>query len=67
LKARLDRAVRTVREVCQVPEEEFRNFFTTLTQAETRANQGLIDEGLFLETEFDFLRFLGEAPYSLNS
>jgi adenylosuccinate synthase len=67
LKARLDRAVRTLKDVCQVPEEEWRQFFEILTTAEKRANANLIEAGLFPEEEFDFTRFMGEAPYSLNT
>ncbi|MEX0325460.1 MAG: adenylosuccinate synthetase [Puniceicoccaceae bacterium] len=67
MEARLDRAVRTVRSVCQVPEEEWRNFFEILTTAEKRANAGLIEAGLFPEEAFDFNSFLGEEPYSLNT
>ena len=63
---RLDRAVRTLQHICQVPEEAFRGFFDTLTQSELRANGGLIEAGLFKEGDFDFTRFRGVAPYSLN-
>ncbi|HSH08967.1 MAG TPA: adenylosuccinate synthetase, partial [Oceanipulchritudo sp.] len=66
LKARLDRALRTLQNVCLVPEAEFRAFFDTLTTAELRANKGLIEAGLFPESEFDFTRFLGKDPYSLD-
>jgi adenylosuccinate synthase len=66
LTARLDRAVRVLKHVCQVPEEEFINFFEILTTAEKRAHKELIDKGLYPEEEFDFHRFRGEAPYSLN-
>ena len=67
LSERLDRAVRTLRHVCQVPESEFHGFFETLTQAEVRANKGLIEAGLFAEKEFDFKRFIGAEPYSLDT
>jgi len=66
LRARLDRALRTLQHVCQVPEEVWRGFFDTLTQAEQRANRGLVEAGLFPESEFDYTRFLGQAPYSLD-
>jgi adenylosuccinate synthase len=67
LGTRLDRAVRVLKNVCLVPEEEFINFFEILTVAEKRANKGLIEAGLFPEEEFDFHRFRGESPYSLNN
>lgn len=67
LQERLDRAIRTLKSVCQVPEDAFVDFFEILTTAEKRANKGLVDRGLFPEEEFDFHRFRGDAPYSLNT
>ncbi|MGE9293335.1 MAG: adenylosuccinate synthetase, partial [Puniceicoccales bacterium] len=66
LAARADRAVRTIEHVCQVTPEAWHQFFETLTQAETRANQAAIDEGIFPASEFDFTRFRGEKPFTLN-
>lgn len=66
MKARLERAVRTIQYVCQVPESTWRDFFTTLTQAETRANAYLIEHGLFKTEDFDFTRYLGSSPFSLD-
>ncbi|MGC9451776.1 MAG: adenylosuccinate synthetase [Oceanipulchritudo sp.] len=66
MRARLQRALHTLRHVCQVPEEEFRGFLETLTRAEKRANGELIEAGLFPEEVFDFNRFLGGEPYSLD-
>ncbi len=66
MTARLERAVNTLKSVCQVPEDAWRNFFSILTTAEQRANQNLVDAGLFPAEEFDFHRFIGEAPYSLD-
>ena len=66
LKARLERALDTLEHVCRVPEAEFRGFFETLTTAEKRANEGLIEAGLFSESEFDFTRFLGTEPYAVD-
>ncbi|NDV62696.1 adenylosuccinate synthase [Puniceicoccales bacterium CK1056] len=66
IRARMDRALRTLQHVCRVPEEELSLFFDTLTAAETRANRGLIDAGLFKESDFDFSRFRGETPYSVD-
>ncbi|MBC2595592.1 adenylosuccinate synthetase [Ruficoccus amylovorans] len=66
LAARADRAVRTIQHVCQVSPQEWHQFFETLTTAETRANQASIDEGIFPASEFDFTRFRGEKPFTLN-
>ncbi|MDP0495181.1 MAG: adenylosuccinate synthetase [Verrucomicrobiota bacterium JB024] len=66
LAARADRAVRTIQHVCQVSAEEWHKFFDILTTAETRANQSSIDEGIFPASEFDFTRFRGDKPFSLN-
>ena len=56
----------TIRWVCKVGESEWFNFFEILTQAENRANQASIDDGIFPLEEFNFTRFLGTEPYSLN-
>ncbi len=66
LAARADRALRTIQHVCQVSEQDFNQFFETLTTAETRANQSSIDEGIFPASEFDFTRFRGDKPFTLN-
>jgi adenylosuccinate synthase len=66
LSARMDRALRTLRHVCQVPQDAFDGFFETLSRAETRAHQPLIDAGLFPASEFDFQRFRGRDPWSVD-
>jgi len=66
LAQKCDRAVRTIQHVCQVPEEEWANFFDTLTSAEVRANQESIDAGIFEAGEFDFGIFKGETPFTIN-
>lgn len=66
LRARLQRAVHTIQHVCQVDEATWGSFFDTLTEAETRAHQGLIESGHLPASEFQFQRFKGEAPYTLN-
>mgnify|MGYP003109703372 CR=1 FL=1 len=63
---RLDRALLTIRNVCQVTEEEWIGFFDRLTDAETRANHLAIDAGAFDKEEFNFHRFRGEKPFELN-
>ncbi len=67
LESRLDRAVRTIRHVCQVTPEEWFQFFETLTEAETRANDPAIRDGVFDAGEFDFRRFAGKEPFTLDT
>ncbi len=64
LAARLDRAMRTLRHVCRVPEAEMSSFFDTLTAADRRANAGLIAAGLYRESDFDLARFRGPDPFA---
>ena len=66
LKERLQRAMDTIRFVCKVSEAEWYSFFDILTEAETRANQSSIDEGIFPLSEFDFKAFLKTNPFELN-
>ncbi len=66
LAQRCDRAVRTIQHVCRVTPETFAGFFDKLSTAERRANAEAIELGVFSEDEFDFGRFRGSAPFSLN-
>jgi adenylosuccinate synthase len=66
LAHRAERACRTIRHVCQVDEATWSSFFTKLTEAETRANREAIEAGIFLPDEFDFHRFQGAEPFTLN-
>lgn len=66
LEQRADRAVRTIRHVCQVSEQAWHGFFEKLTAAEQRANQESVALGLFPAAEFDFARFRGAGPFTLN-
>ncbi len=66
LAQRADRAVRSIQHVCRVSEEAWHGFFETLTVAEQRANAEAIKLGVFDEREFDFHRFRGDAPFTLN-
>ena len=61
-----ERACRVIQHVCQVTEEAWNGFFEILTQAELRANEEALKEGLFKSSEFDFTRFKGKRPFSLN-
>ena len=66
LRQRMNRAVATIRDVCQVSPEHWNAFFEKLTKAEQRANQASIDEGIFPAQAFDFVCFRGDAPFTLN-
>jgi adenylosuccinate synthase len=63
---RLNRALRVIRDICQVMPERWEHFFERLTLAEKRANQASIAAGVFPELEFDFLRFRGPEPFTLH-
>jgi adenylosuccinate synthase len=66
LANRANRACRTIQHVCQVSETTWSSFFDKLTTAELRANAEGIELGVFSKDEFDFVRFKGTAPFTLN-
>ena len=66
LTQKAGRACKVIQHVCQVTEDAWNGFFETLTQAETRANADALEAELFDESEFDFNRFKGDAPFTLN-
>jgi adenylosuccinate synthase len=66
LAQRADRALHTIRHVCRVSEATWLGFFQKLTEAEQRANRESIDLGVFAADEFDFTRFLGREPFTLD-
>lgn len=66
LAARLQRAVDTIRYVCHCSAEEWNGFFETLTGSEMRANAQAVESGVFPAEEFDFGRFAGKEPFSLQ-
>ncbi|HUR57306.1 MAG TPA: adenylosuccinate synthetase, partial [Opitutaceae bacterium] len=66
LAQRADRAVRTVQHVYRTSESTWHSFFDLLTAAELRANAEGIELGLFTKDEFDFTRFRGDTPFTLN-
>ena len=66
LAQRADRALRSIRHVCQVSEATFSGFFDKLSAAEVRANAEAIEAGAFTAEEFDFTRFRGKDPFTLN-
>ena len=66
LAQRAERACRTIQHVCQVSASTWTSFFDTLTTAEQRANAEAIELGVFGKEEFDFTRFRGTEPFTLN-
>ena len=66
LQGRTQRAMDTIRYVCKVNELDWSEFFSTLSDAENRANQEAIDEGIFQQDEFNFHSFMGNQPFTLN-
>ncbi len=66
LAQRADRALRVIQHVCRVSPETFAGFFDKLTAAELRANAEAIEMGVFDKSEFDFTKFRGSEPFTLN-
>jgi adenylosuccinate synthase len=66
LAQRADRALRVIQHVCRVPSATFAGFFDQLTAAEQRAHAEAIGLGVFDKSEFDFTRFRGTDPFTLN-
>ncbi|WP_414664235.1 adenylosuccinate synthetase [Horticoccus sp. 23ND18S-11] len=66
LAQRADRACRTIQHVCRVSAATWDSFFEKLTTAERRANAEAIELGVFSTDEFDFTRFRGAVPFTLN-
>ncbi|MFW6353888.1 MAG: adenylosuccinate synthetase [Verrucomicrobiota bacterium] len=66
LSTRADRALRTIEHVCRVDEATWEGFFETLSKAEIRANQATVTAGRLPAAEFDFHRFKGPRPFTLN-
>lgn len=66
LAGRADRALRTIQHVCQVSPATWDAFFEKLTAAETRANAEAVELGIFSAADFDFRRFKGATPFTLN-
>ena len=59
LKGRVNRAMNTIKHVCQISEEEWHEFFEELSNAE-KANSDAIEKELFDNDEFDFSLFKGK-------
>lgn len=67
MRARLDRAARTVRHVCQTSAADWEAFFSKLTEAELRANKAMIDAGQLPAADFDFTIFKGKEAWTFNA
>ncbi len=65
--ARIERACATIQHVCRVSEDAWEAFFDILTDAERRANALTLEAGAFPESEFDFARFRGAQPFTLDT
>jgi adenylosuccinate synthase len=66
LRQRVDRVMRTIQHVCEVSPASWDAFFDKLSAAETKANAEALEMGLFDKADFDFKRFRGDAPFTLN-
>ncbi len=66
LAQRADRALRTIRHVCQVSPQTWDSFFEKLTAAEQRGNTEAVEAGVFPSDEFDLTRFKGSDPFTLD-
>jgi adenylosuccinate synthase len=66
LAQRADRACRMIRHVYRVGEASWQGFFERLTEAELRSNADTISDGVFGKEEFDFPRFRGKEPFTLD-
>ena len=66
LAQRAERACRTIQHVCRVSENTWDTFFEKLTAAEQRANAEAVTLGVFHADEFDFTKFHGGDPFTLN-
>src|ERR1700678_516876 len=66
LAQRADRACRMIRHVYRVSETAWNSFFDRLTETELRANAETVADGVFSREEFDFARFRGAEPFTLD-
>jgi len=66
MRARADRALRTIKHVYQVDPDIWDGFFDILSAAETRAHAEALEAGCFPASEFDFHPFRGREPFTLN-
>lgn len=66
LTQRAQRACATLQYLCQVSEKEWNAFFEILTAAEILANRATIETDVLPISEFDFARFKGATPFTLD-
>ena len=66
LKNRINRALRVIQHVCQGSPKNWEYFFERLSLSEKQAHTKVIEDGIFEEREFDFTRFRGPEPFTLN-
>ena len=66
---RAERAMRTIQHVCRVKEATWFEFFSRLSEAETKAHKALIESGKLTESDFDFAQFIPEdkVPFTLDT
>ncbi len=64
---RINRILLTIQHVCQVSPENWNSFFDVLTDAETRANASSLEANIFKKDEFNFHRFIGSSPFTLDN
>lgn len=67
MRGRIDRALRTIQHVCRLRAERWPELFDTLSVAESRANRDTVEGGVFSADEFDFRKFAGMEPYTLDA
>ncbi len=66
IESRVSFCLALCREHYRLTPEEWRGIATTLTERTTKQNRGLIEQGVFNAAEFDFSRFFGHEPYTLD-
>lgn len=66
VKHRIARAMEMIEHVFKVPEDIWHSFFEKLTHAELIANKEAVQQGIFEPSVFDFRKFKGEKPFSLE-
>lgn len=66
LRNRIKNSQQQVLSFSNLTQENWKQFFVTLTEAEVRANKESIDAGLFTRDDFDLTRFCGVDPLTFN-
>jgi adenylosuccinate synthase len=63
---RCERAVAMIRHVFKLPEADWPTLFAKLTAAELQTNEGNILAGYLDKSDFEFKRFAGKTPFTLD-